>query len=78
MGLAKGPPGAVISNFLYWEFEEVTRSGGFQRAKIAHFKGLLPRFGAGSTGQRNTRPKSFNRNVLAMRAARGLPTSGSH
>ena len=33
--------------------------------------------GAGSTGQRNTRAKSFNRNVLAMRAARGLPTSGS-
>ena len=40
--------------------------------------GSLPRCGAGSTGQRNTRPKSFNRNVLAMRAARGLPTSGSH
>ncbi len=39
---------------------------------------LSPKMPAGSTGQRNTRPKSFNRNVLAMRAARGLPTSGSH
>ncbi len=33
-------------------------------------KGSLPTSGAGSTGQRNTRPKSFNRNVLAMRAER--------
>ena len=37
----------------------MTRSGSFQRAKIAHFKGLVPRCGAGSTGQRNTRAKTF-------------------
>ncbi len=40
--------------------------------------GLFPRIPASSTGRCNTRAKSFNRNVLAMRAARGLPTSGSH
>jgi hypothetical protein len=38
----------------------------------------VPVFLAGSIGQCNTRPKSFDRNVLAMRAARGLPTSRSH
>ena len=34
-----------MSNFLYWEFEEVTRSGLSGRVETACSKGLLPRIG---------------------------------
>ncbi len=58
----------------HWERRRVRHDG---RIKFLGEKYFLSE-AAGSTGQRNTRAKSFNRNVLAMRAARGLPTSGSH
>ncbi len=76
-GLRTGVP--VELEFAVGKCLEKDADSRYQHASetAVDLRNLQDKF-AGSTGQRNTRPKSFNRNVLAMRAARGLPTSGSH